>query len=373
MLRIASSIDAKEATMFQVFPENADVSPCKRVKFGIDPTFPRLHLGHFVPLRLVKKMIQQDHKVTVVLGTFTAQMGDPSGRDSTRPILTQTEVEKNADEIIVQIMQVMGDCQNFDIFKNGVLHNAMQIPQFFKIASQFSLSHMTSRNAFAQRIENNHPIALHELLVPICQGWDSVHLETEIEIGGQDQLFNFQVARQLQENHGQKPQACIMMPIIRGTDGRKMSKSLGNCIFLNEKPEEMFGQIMSIPDDVMEEWFPLFVDLTLDKNIHPMDKKKILATEIVNQLHSVKDGTTACENFVRTVQQKELPNDIPNITACNVLDAVILMDGCSKTAARRLLQSGGITVDGKKVNDEKMAVSSGQIIGRGKRKFVKII
>lgn len=359
--------------MFQVFPENADIAPCKRVKFGIDPTSPRLHLGHFVPLRLVKKMIQQGHKVTVVLGTFTAQLGDPSGRDSTRPILNSGEVEHNADQIITQLMQVMGDnWQDFDIFKNGWLHSSMQVPQFFKIASQFSLSHMTSRNAFAERIANNHPIALHELLVPICQGWDSVHLKAEIEIGGQDQLFNFQVARQLQESHGQPPQVCIMMPIIRGTDGRKMSKSLGNCIFINERAEDMFGQIMSIPDDVMEEWFPLFVDFTTDDKVHPMDKKKILATEIVSQLHGVPAGLAASENFLKTVQQKELPKDIPNITASTVLEAVITMDRCSKTAARKLLQSGGITVDGEKVSDETLSVHSGQIVGRGKRKFAKI-
>lgn len=359
--------------MFQVFPENADIAPSKRVKFGIDPTFPRLHLGHFVPLRLVKKMIQQGHKATIVLGTFTAQLGDPSGRDTTRPIISGSVVEHNANEILRQVMQVMGDnWQDFTVFKNGSAHNHMSVPQFFKLASQFSLSHMTSRNAFAERIANNHPIALHELLVPICQGWDSVHLQTEIEIGGQDQLFNFQVARQLQESHGQPPQACILMPIIRGTDGRKMSKSLGNCIFIDENPNDMFGQIMSIPDDVMQEWFPLFVDFTMDDDIHPMDKKKILATEVVSQLHGVTAGLAASENFLKTVQQKELPKDIPNITASTVLEAVITMDGCSKTAARKLLKSGGITVDGEKVSDETLSVQSGQIVGRGKRKFAKI-
>lgn len=356
--------------MFQVFPENADITPSKRVKFGIDPTFPRLHLGHFVPLRLVKKMIQQGHKATIVLGTFTAQMGDPSGRDTTRPILDADQVQKNANEIITQLMQIMSD--DFDIFENGVLHSSMQVPQFFKLASQFSLAHMTSRNAFAQRIENNHPIALHELLVPLCQGWDSVHLKTEIEIGGQDQLFNFQVARQLQEANGQPPQACIMVPIIRGTDGRKMSKSLGNCIFVNENPQDMFGKVMSIPDDVMEEWFPLFVDFITDDKIHPMDKKKILAVEIVTQLHSSNDAITANNNFTRTIQQKELPDNIPTITAITILQAVITMDGCSKTAARKLLQSGGITLDGQKVFDENLSVAPGQVVGRGKRTFARI-
>lgn len=359
--------------MFQVFPENADIAPSKRVKFGIDPTFPRLHLGHFVPLRLVKKMMAEGHKVTIVLGTFTAQLGDPSGRDTTRPILSAQEVEANAEEIRKQVEKILGEAfKDFDVFSNGWVHNSMTLPKFFRIASQFSLSHMTSRNAFAQRIENNHSIAIHELLVPICQGWDSVHLKTEIEIGGQDQLFNFQIARQMQESEGMKPQACIMMPIIRGTDGRKMSKSLGNCIFVNENPQDMFGKVMSIPDDVMEEWFPLFVDFTTDDKIHPMDKKKILAVEIVTQLHSLDDAIAANNNFTKTIQQKELPDNIPNITASTILQAVTIMDGCSKTAARKLLQSGGITLDGQKVFDENLPVAPGQIVGRGKRTFTRI-
>lgn len=359
--------------MFQVFPEGSDLAPSKRVKFGIDPTFPRLHLGHFVPLRLVQKMIQEGHKATVVLGTFTAQLGDPSGRDTTRPILSEHEVEKNADHILDQVCKILGTPQkDFQIFKNGWVHNSMRLPEFFRLASKFSLSHMTSRNAFAQRIENNHPIALHELLVPICQGFDSVHLKSEIEIGGQDQLFNFQIARQMQEDRGLSPQSCIMMPIIRGTDGRKMSKSLGNCTFLDENPNDMFGQIMSVPDDVMEEWFPLFVDFIIEGEVHPMDKKLILATEVVSQLHSAAEAVEAKEFFNKTVRNKELPDNIPIISAKTILEAIVTMDNCSKTAARRLLEGGGVTLDGEKVHDEQISVVSGQIVGRGKRTFAKI-
>lgn len=359
--------------MFQVFPEDSDIAPSKRVKFGIDPTFPRLHLGHFVPLRLVQKMIREGHQATIVLGTFTAQLGDPSGRDTTRPILSENEVEKNADRILDQVCKLLGSpMKDFQVFKNGWVHNSMKVPEFFRLASKFSLSHMTSRNAFAQRIENNHPIALHELLVPICQGFDSVHLKTEIEIGGQDQLFNFQVARQMQEDAGQKPQSCIMMPIIRGTDGRKMSKSLGNCIFLDENPNDMFGQVMSIPDDVMEEWFPLLVDFTVEGDVHPMKKKLMLAAEVVSQLHSAGIAVEAQAFFNKTVQNKELPDEIPVISADTILDAIVAMDGCSKTAARRLLEGGGITIDGEKVHDEKVCLRSGQVVGRGKRTFAKI-
>jgi len=363
---------------FQVFPENADLPPCKRVKFGIDPTFPRLHLGHLVPLRLAKKMMQEGHQLTIVLGTFTAQLGDPSGRDTTRPILAEDDVEANAESIFVQIKQILGN-DNFGpespgkwtICKNGWLHNQMTLPTFMKQVAKFTLSHMTSRNAFQDRIANQQSIGMHELLVPICQGWDSVALRSEIEIGGQDQLFNFQVARHLQEANGQKPQSCIMMPIINGTDGRKMSKSLDNCIFFDEDPNDVFGKVMSIPDAVMQEWFPLFVDFTVE-DIHPMDKKKILAVEIVNQLHTLQVAQAAQEHFLKTVQNKELPPDIPTLPASSLLSAVVACCNISKTAARQRLKDGAVKVDGTKVFDEQLLLQSGQVVQCGRRDFVRI-
>lgn len=363
---------------FQVFPENADLLPCKRVKFGIDPTFPRLHLGHLVPLRLAKKMMQDGHKLTIVLGTFTAQLGDPSGRDTTRPILGEAEVEANAESIFVQINKILGE-DNFGpeapgkwtICKNGWLHNQMTLPTFMKQVANFTLSHMTSRNAFQDRIANQQSIGMHELLVPICQGWDSVALQSEIEIGGQDQLFNFQIARHLQEANGQKPQSCIMMPIINGTDGRKMSKSLGNCIFFDEHPNDVFGKVMSIPDAVMEEWIPLFVDFPVD-GIHPMDKKKFLAVEIVKQLHTPQIALAAQEHFLKTVQNKELPPDIPTLPPSSLLNAVVTCCNISKTAARQRLKDGAVKVDGTKVFDEQLLLQPGQVVQCGRRDFARI-
>lgn len=362
---------------FQVFPENADLSPCKRVKFGIDPTFPRLHLGHLVPLRLVKKMMNEGHHLTIVLGTFTAQLGDPSGRDTTRPILSAEEVEANADAIQIQIERILGPNLSANIpgtwflCKNGWLHNTMTLPTFMKQVANFTLAHMTSRNAFQDRIANQQSIGMHELLVPICQGWDSVVLETEIEVGGQDQLFNFQIARHLQEANGQKPQSCIMMPIINGTDGRKMSKSLGNCIFFDEHPNDIFGKVMSIPDIVMEEWLPLFVDFAIQE-IHPMEKKKILAFEIVSQLSSKEIAQAAQEHFQQTVQNKEIPTDIPLIVAKTLLEAVMLCCKISKTAARQRLKEGAVKIAGIKMFDEKLALEPGQIIQCGRRDFVQV-
>ena len=374
---------------FQTFPDNVDLTPRKRVKFGIDPTFPRLHLGHLVPLRLVKKMIEDGHEVTIVLGTFTAQLGDPSGRDSTRPILSSDEVHKNADLILIQLQKFLGkilpeveDPSSFNwhnkdvvIFKNHQIHQNMPMHHFMKIASNFTLTHMTSRNAFQDRINNNQSIAMHELLVPMLQGWDSVSLSSQIEIGGQDQLFNFQIARQLQEVNGQKPQGCILMPIINGTDGRKMSKSLGNCVFWDENPHDIFGKVMSIPDTVMEEWFPLFVDGET-KETHPMEKKKVLAIEIVKQLHSLPDAIEANQHFFHTVQNKEIPDDMPFIRrgmdAVTILDAVVKMNNSSKTAARQLIKDGAIKVNGEKIFDEKFKILPTQIIQSGKRNFAKV-
>ena len=369
---------------FQTVPENVDLTPCKRVKFGIDPTFPRLHLGHLVPLRLVKKMMEEGHDITIVLGTFTAQLGDPSGRDTTRPILAKEEVKENAKSILKQITKILGEPRDkfwgepltWWLFENHTVHDAIPLGDFMRIASNFTLTHMTSRNGFQERINNNQPVAMHELLVPMCQGWDSVALKTEIEIGGQDQLFNFQIARQLQEAEGQKPQGCILMPIINGTDGRKMSKSLGNCIFWDEDPNDVFGKVMSIPDNVMEEWFPLFVDFTVEEDMHPMDKKKVLAIEIIKQLHGTVEAIDANQHFFQTVQNKQIPDDIPfiriGLDAVTILDAVVRMNNSSKTFARQLIKDGAVKIDGEKVFDETVQILSNQIIQSGKRNFAKV-
>lgn len=357
-----------------IFPVDADLTPSKRVKFGIDPTFPRLHLGHFIPLRLVKKMKEAGHKVTIVLGTFTAQLGDPSGRDTTRPILSELEVEKNAESILLKVKELLG--ADTDFFPNTWLHNSMTLPTFLRdVASKFTLSHITSRNAFADRIENNQPIAMHELLVPMLQGMDSVHLRTEIEIGGQDQLFNFQMARQLQESFGQKPQACIMMPVINGTDGRKMSKSFGNCIFLDEPANDIFGKVMSIPDNVMNEWLPLLSDMSRTFN-HPMDTKKALAFDIVRQLQDREAAKQAQEFFEKTIQHKEVPDQIREIEASvnnwTLIRVVQEIRHSSRTVARTLITSNAVKIDGVVCREENKPVLHGQVIQVGKRDFAKI-
>lgn len=351
----------------QMFPPDAQIKPGMRVKFGIDPTLDRLHLGHFVPLRLARRFQEEGHPLAIILGTFTAQLGDPSGRDTTRPMLDREAVELNANRILEQLSRIL--MPGFDVLRNGDLFNKMTVPEFMRLAAQFTTTHMLSRDAFQLRLENSQTIALHELLVPICQGWDSVALKAEIEIGGQDQLFNFQIARQLQETQGQPPQICLMMPIICGTDGRKMSKSFGNCIFLDEHPNDIFGKIMSISDEVMGEWFPLFThELQLD---HPMESKKLLATEIVQRLCGEVASKQAKDHFESTIQQKQFPVEITNIQAANIVEAVSLIKNCSRTEARRLLEGGGVSVDSVKVGID-FPIELGMIIKVGKRFFGKV-
>lgn len=356
-----------------IFPTNADLTPSKRVKFGIDPTFPRLHLGHFIPLRLIKQMKENGHEVTVVIGTFTAQLGDPSGRNATRPILSVTEVEENAISIMNTVKEFLGEDTVF--FQNAEMHNKMSLPIFLRdVVSQFTLTHMTSRNEFANRIANNQPVAIHELLVPILQGMDSVHLNTEIEIGGQDQLFNFQIARQLQANFGQKPQACMMLPIINGTDGRKMSKSFGNCIFLDEPANDIFGKTMRISDNTMLEWFPLLTDASPKDFSHPMEAKKFLAFEIVRQLSDLDVANLAQGFFEQTVQNKKPPNEIPEIMADNwtLIRTVQEVKNSSANQAHELIKCGAVKINGEVCREKKRLVLRNQIIQVGKRDFVKI-
>lgn len=355
---------------YQTFPDNIDLTPSKRVKFGIDPTHHRLHLGHFVPLRLIRKLHQQGHQITIVLGTFTAQLGDPSGRDTTRPILSSQEVFQNADAIQQVIYRLLP--LNYRIWENHNLHHHMGVPKFIRYTAEFTVAHMMSRNAFAARSENNHPIGVHELLVPICQGLDSLELATEIEIGGEDQLFNFQIARQLQENHKFKPQDCILLPIINGTDGRKMSKSLNNCIYLDDEPNDIYGKVMSIPDPVMDQWYPLLTDLL--PLSHPMESKKQLAFDIVRQIGGEGQARQAEETFQQIIQNKQVPDDVMIVHLAGhnrLLNAVVLIRECSKTEAGRLIAQGGV-----RINDEKQTtdceLKPGQIIKIGNRHFGKV-
>ena len=354
--------------MIKIFPEGSDISKAKKVKFGIDPTFPKLHLGHLVPLRLVRKLQEEGKEVTIVLGTFTAQMGDPSGRDQTRPILSKEKVEKNADWILGQVKRILQP--GFSVFRNGDVFNEMSVPELMEIISDFTVQQVIKRDAFAKRMNNNVPIGLHELIVPILQGTDSVRLESEIEVGGTDQLFNFNVARRLQELNDQSPEICMLAPIINGTDGNKMSKSQGNCIFFQDDPTAIFGKCMSVSDEVMEEWIPLLTDE--NKETHPMKRKKKMAFDILAQLQGEAMAEVCLKQFESTIQKSELPEDIDEVRADDLLDAVIKIRGCSKTQARRLIRDGAVKIDEKKASEDD-GIQTGQILKVGKRDFGRIV
>jgi len=353
----------------EIFPKNSDLDKLNRVKFGIDPTFPKLHLGHLVPLRIVKEMQDQGKDITIVLGTFTAQIGDPSGKDQTRPILSKDDVEDNAEHILNQVKSILKP--GFSVFKNGDLFNIMTVPTLLETVSKFTTQNLLSRDAFQKRMQNEQSIGLHELIVPILQGTDSVHLRSQIEIGGSDQLFNFQIARRLQELDSQVPEVCIMSPIINGTDGHKMSKSLNNCIFLDEEASEIFGKCMSISDDVMSEWIPLLTDLT-DLDVNPMSRKKQMSHDIVRQIKGDVLADIAMLDFTQTIQQRNLPTDIKEITKCDLVKFIAMVRECSNSEARRLLKAGSVKVDDSKVEDG-FELKHGQIVKIGKRNFAKVI
>lgn len=350
------------------FPENQKIPTKSRVKFGIDPTAPRLHLGHLVPLRVVKQLKKEGHEIYIVIGTFTAMLGDPSGREQTRPMLTKEEVTKNSTKIKEQIRNILVD--GYEIVHNTLPANTLTLHDFFMLASKFTLSYVTSRDAFQKRIENNHPISLHELLVPIMQGWDSVFLKAEIEIGGQDQLFNFQVARKMQEDRGQKPQLCILCPIINGIDGRKMSKSFDNCIFLDDTPDDIFGKCMSVSDKTMEEWIPLLTDLK-ELSENPMERKKAMAFDITSQICGDYKATISQKYFEETIQSKMVPEEMPLVEANDLMAAVVTIRSASRSEANRLIKSGAVTLNGQK-QLENIIVNKGSVIKVGKRYFGKI-
>lgn len=352
---------------FKIFPGNSVLQPGLRTKFGIDPTLDRLHLGHLVPLRLVRKLQERGNQVTIVLGTFTATLGDPSGRDCTRPFLDESKVKSNADKILAQLNNLL---LPFSVVENNEFFKFLSINEFLRKVSSITVSNVLSRDSFQKRISEGNSIAIHELLVPLFQALDSVFLKTELEIGGQDQLFNFSLTRQLQANLGVPPQICLMTPIIRGTDGRKMSKSFFNCIFIDESAETIFAKIMSISDDVMQEWFPLLTDNFLITN-QPLESKKLLAFDIVKQLHGEEKAIFAKNLFEEVIQNKKTPSDIQSIQASVIIEAIMKIRNCSKSEAIRLLSQGAVRLNGKQIT-ENHQVFTNDLIKVGKLHWGKI-
>ena len=360
------------------------------VKLGLDPTAPDIHLGHTVPLRKLRLFQEFGHQVVIVIGGFTARIGDPTGKSVTRPPLTKEEVLKNAETYKTQIFKVL-DPEKTIVRDNSEWLESMNFADVLRLASSYTVARMMERDDFSKRFKEGRPIGVHEFMYPLMQGHDSVALHADVEFGGTDQTFNLLMGRHLQELEGQEPQVVITMPLLEGLDGiQKMSKSLGNYIGIDEEPKEMYGKAMSIPDELMMRYFMLVTDMSIEEQedmakrlesgeLHPRDAKMQLARTIVRLYHGEEAAFEAEEEFKRVFQQRALPTDIPEYAMDAPTEPIFVPQFCtdagltaSNGEARRSIKAGAFKVNGEKYTEENLKLEDGMIVQVGKRKFVKI-
>lgn len=356
-----------------------------RVKLGIDPTSPHLHLGHCVPLRKLRQFQDYGHQVIFLIGGFTATIGDPTGKDTARPPLTPEQVEENAQFYLKQAEKIL-DIEKVELRNNREWLGAMDGAAFLRLMAQFTVGQMMERDMFAERVKKGAPVFCHEITYPMLQGYDSIPLKADVEIGGTDQLFNVLAARPLQKNAGMPEQNVVTVPIIEGTDGvEKMSKSLGNYIAVEESPSEMFGKVMSIPDSLMERYFELLTREDMGEvramiASDPRNAKVRLGKAIVTMLHDSTSADAAFAAFEQTFVRHELPDDMPEYdvpAGTALLEILTDVTGfCeSRSAARRMIQEGGVTIDGVRVSAVEATLEPSVTpvtLKAGKRKFAKI-
>jgi len=360
------------------------------IKFGIDPTAPDIHLGHTVPLQKLKQFQDLGHNIQLIVGDYTAMIGDPSGRSETRPMLTTEQIQKNLQSYTTQVYKILSP-EKINVLYNSNWLGKFSSTDFLKLASKYTVQQLLQRRDFNKRLNENKPLSVTELLYPLLVGYDSVHLESDIEIGGTDQLFNFMTSRAIQEAYGQAPEVIITLPLLEGIDGaKKMSKSLGNAIGINDEPFNTYGRLMSISDDLMVKYFELISDISIDKleNIkkaiekgteNPMEYKQQLAREIVQKYHGLEAALGAEEKFNSIHRQRNLPTEIESviITYSQFKDLEIIplikQSGRvkSNSEARRLIQQGGVKLNGEKINDLNYQVfpQEGAILQIGKNYF----
>jgi tyrosyl-tRNA synthetase len=361
-----------------------------RIKQGFDPTAPDIHLGHTVGIRKLKQFQDLGHQVVVIIGDYTGMVGDPSEKNSTRPRLTHEDVMENAKTYETQFFKIL-DRDKTEVRYNGDWFSRMSFAEIMNLASSFTVARMLERDDFANRYEDQQPISIHEFFYPLMQGYDSVMIQADVEIGATEQKFNLVIGRQIQKEYGQEPQIVLTLPVLEGIDGtQRMSKSLGNYIGIDEKPEEMFGKTMSIPDKLIYSYFELISDVSLDelkyirsqledKNINPMTVKRNLARKIVQMYHNEKAAGTAEKHFDLVHKQKEIPDDIPVFKLGKekkrLIDIMVEGKLVSSTGeARRLIRQGGVKLDSETITDEliDVEVESEKILKVGKRKFLKL-
>uniref|UniRef100_UPI004057980B tyrosine--tRNA ligase n=1 Tax=Candidatus Electronema sp. TaxID=2698783 RepID=UPI004057980B len=364
-----------------------------KIKAGFDPTAPDLHLGHTVLLQKLRQFQQLGHEVQFLIGDFTAMIGDPTGKSDTRPPRTRDDVVRNAETYKAQVFKMLDSAKTNVVFNSAWL-GQLSSYDMIRLASELTVARMLERDDFKKRFHGNKPISIHEFFYPLLQGYDSVAMQADVEIGGTDQLFNLLMGRELQRSRGLEPQVVLTMPLLEGLDGvNKMSKSLGNYIGITEPPEEIFGKTLSISDELMFRWYELLSDLPLEEIatlrkgmaegwLHPKAVKVRLAKELVARFHNQEAADAAEKHFEQVFKQRELPDEIPEKILPAQADAVTLpwllkeaglVDSTSD--GRRMIQQNAVTVNGEKAADVNLQLpASGEVLLKvGKRRFCKVI
>ena len=360
-----------------------------RVKLGIDPTAPDIHLGFSVVLQKLRDFQDLGHVAVLIVGDFTARIGDPSGRKTTRPMLFPEEIERNLKTYKEQIFRILDpDPAKVEIRHNSEWLAPMTFEGVLELSSKYTVARMLERDDFHQRFREGVPITIREFLYPLAQAYDSVAVRADVELGGTDQRFNLLVGREIQERYGQEPQVAVLMPLLVGTDGtKKMSKSEGNYVGITEPPQEMFGKLMSIPDSLIEQYVQLLTDLDWEalKREHPMTQKKRLAFEIVKRYHGEEAAQKAQEEFERVFSKRERPTDVPRVEIpsakledgslwiVELLEAAKLVQ--SRSEARRLIEQGAVELDGQRINsvEARVPIKDGMLVRVGKKRFAEIV
>ena len=366
-----------------------------RLKMGFDPSAPDIHIGHAVGLRKLRQLQELGHKVVLIVGDWTAQIGDPSGQSATRPMLTSEEVLQNAETYISQFFKIV-DRDRTETRWQSEWFGSFSLTDVVQLTSKFTVAQMLARDDFSKRYKANQPITITELLYPLLQAYDSIAIESDVEFGGTDQMFNLLVGRDLQEMMGQRPQQCLLVPLLPGTDGvQKMSKSLGNYIGVDEPPNDIYGKTMSLPDSMIIPYFENLTDVSNqdlsemrravgDDSVNPMELKKRLASELVTQFHDAEAARDAEDYFERTVQKRETPEDMATYELpspselegkrlSHILLAANLVESASE--ARRLIDQGAVEINGQAIatNISAESLDAGSTLRVGRRRFVKIV
>ena len=397
---INEQMDVIKRGTVEVLPEDELVKKLERslktnkpliIKQGFDPTAPDIHLGHTVGIRKLRHFQELGHQVVVIIGDYTAMVGDPSEKNTTRPRLTHEEVMEHAKTYQEQFFKIL-DKEKTIIRYNGEWFAKLNFAEIMELASKFTVARMLERDDFAKRYAAQQPISIHEFFYPLMQGYDSVMIEADVELGATEQKFNLVIGRNIQREYGQEPQVILTLPVLEGLDGKqRMSKSIGNYIGIDEPPKEIYGKAMSIPDDLIYRYFELVTDVDQaelneihkqlqDPSVNPRDVKKYLSRTLVRMYYDHDAARQAEKEFENIFVKKDLPDEIPEIPVTEnkirISDLLVQTNTAeSKGQARRLIQGGAVSIDGDKINDPfyEVEIRNGQILKVGKRKFVKLV